>query len=88
MYNRFKNKGKGFIFSFDSLSRDIGKELDITIGVYKCDSNTISRALLPTGVHNLDRVSLSPLEPLSFIYVEEVLVNFHNGGHCAGLMTR
>ena len=60
----------------------------MTIDVYKCDSNTISRAMLPTGVHNLDRVAFSPLEPLSFIYAEEVLVNCHNGGHCVGLVTR
>ena len=46
----------------------------MTIDVYKCDSNTINRALLPTGVHNLDRVAFLPMEPLSFIYTEEVLL--------------
>ena len=61
---------------------------NMTIDVYKCDSNTISRALFPPVVHNLNRVAFSPLEPLSFIYTEKVLLTCHNGGHCAGLGTR
>ena len=61
----------------------------MTIDVYKYDPNTISRALLPTGVHNLDRVSFLPTEPFSFIYTEELLfVEYYDGGHCAGLVTR
>ena len=60
----------------------------MSIDVHKCDSNTISRALLPTCVHNIDKVAFSPLEPLSFIYAKEVLVKCHNGGHFAGLVTR
>ena len=90
MYNGLKWKVKDSYIHL-MLNRDIGKGLNMTIDVYKYDSNTISRALLPTGLHNLKRVACLPMEPFSFMFTKEVplfFIEYHDGGHCASLVTR